>query len=277
MLLYKYVDPDGIDLLKNLRLLVKGATELNDPFEFLPTIVNTTAEELKKAYQGEPYSSYLYGQAKSDGGFSGTIEKWQERMRNIKIDPDTVHDNLYRIIQDFQKKSEYMLFIASFCHESIKPQDDVLMWAHYSDNAGMRIAFETDSLGISSANFVKVEYADSRLTIDPLLYLAGRFKEMEEQYRQCLRTKSASWAYEQEYRWYVHKDLCSGTQRKYVSVPSLGIVSVDLGVRADSEFIRQVASILSRDNLRHIALRKAVVDEHSFRFNYQPLDITLSL
>jgi hypothetical protein len=124
---------------------------------------------------------------------------------------------------------------------------------------------------------VKVDYAETRFAIDPLLYLTGRFKEMEEQYRQCLRTKSSSWAYEQEYRWYVHKALCSGTQRKYVSVPSLGIVSVDLGVRADPKFVRQVASILSRGDLRHIALRKTIVDEHHFRFNYQPLDITLSL
>lgn len=272
MLLYKYVKPDGIDLLKNLRLLVKCAAELNDPFEFLPTIAETTEEELKKAYQEEAYSSYLYEQAKSDGRFHGTVEEWRKRMRNIKIGSDTVHENLYRVIQDFQKKSEKLVFIASFCHESIRSQDDVLMWAHYSDNAGMRIALETDFLGMNPSTLVRVNYVDSRLAIDPLLYLSGRFKEMEEQYKQCLRTKSSSWAYEQEYRWYVHSELCFGNQRKYVSVPESAIISVDLGIKADPEFVRQVANVLSKEKkLSHIRLRKARVDEHHFSFNYRSM------
>lgn len=59
MILYKYCDEKGIDLLKNTRIKLSNLFDINDPFEFLPQ--RAESERFQKAlealyeYQGKNY------------------------------------------------------------------------------------------------------------------------------------------------------------------------------------------------------------------------------
>jgi len=48
MILYKYCDEKGIDLLQNTRIKVANLSDINDPFEFLPQM-NDEFDEFRKA------------------------------------------------------------------------------------------------------------------------------------------------------------------------------------------------------------------------------------
>jgi hypothetical protein len=59
MILYKYCDHNGIDLLRKLRIKLTSLENINDPFEFLPQQTNistyqTALDELRK-YQTDNY------------------------------------------------------------------------------------------------------------------------------------------------------------------------------------------------------------------------------
>jgi hypothetical protein len=60
MILYKYCDENGVDLLKNMRIKVSNLIDVNDPFEFLPQFLEDIKEldpilELLYEHQKENY------------------------------------------------------------------------------------------------------------------------------------------------------------------------------------------------------------------------------
>lgn len=72
-----------------------------------------------------------------------------------------------------------------------------LMWAHYSEShTGVCFEYESDDLELRDT-LLRVDYASAGLEIDYWASSADdRFREM----RRALTTKSAEWAYENEYR-----------------------------------------------------------------------------
>ena len=64
MVLYKFFDKNGIDVLKNLRLKVSDPASFNDPFEFLVAVGGKAQRSTFKKYVKNPatidkFYSYL--------------------------------------------------------------------------------------------------------------------------------------------------------------------------------------------------------------------------
>jgi hypothetical protein len=269
MFLYKYLKQDGIDLIKNLRLLANNAIDSNDPFEHFPSIAESSAEEIKKCYLDKEYARYLYETGVIEGKILGTFNECYGRLQNMDLNSNNFRKTLYKVAQDSRQKFKNLLLGSSFCADSIRAEDDILMWAHYADNNGMRITFDVDVLNLSDKELVRIEYSQNRALINPLLYLMGRHDEFKRQYEKVLRIKSHSWQYEKEYRWLIKPSLCFGRDKKYINIPNKSIVAVDLGIFSKKGFTRQVVKILSKSKMQHVKLRKTVLDEHQFKLNYE--------
>lgn len=268
MLLFKYVKEDGIDILQNLRLLVKAADELNDPFELLPAVAKPTKEEWRTAYGSDNHRQKLYNKGIISGQVNCSYEEFSSRLETISIDEEQTYKGLYETIVKFQKSSSRFVRVASFCSTSIQPEDDVLMWAHYANNRGMRISFDTSKLPIHPSNLVEVKYSENRPLINPLLYPLGKDEENAAQFSNILLVKSSSWCYEKEYRWLIHPKQCQGSDH-YMPVPMDSIVAIDVGVRSEATFFQQVKLSLRTHGFEHVILRQATPNHQHFKYDYE--------
>lgn len=94
-------------------------------------------------------------------------------------------EEYYKIYEDLINANGICCFSESF--------DNILMWAHYTDNhSGICVAFDTDLLEDKDIHFYKVLYRKKLPIVEISL-------SREKQIRQ-LRTKYIDWKYEQEIR-----------------------------------------------------------------------------
>ena len=182
MIVYKYLHPDRIDVLKNSKIRFTQPDALNDPFESFPSFQKYKAikeEEVKSEYK---------------------------RASNEEIDSE----RLTRILTPFKAELENIrnTFGDSLAILSLtKKNNNGLMWSHYGDSyKGFVIGFDSD------CDFFKPGKGKSRHGIREVKYSAKRedafvndiTHEIEKELDLFFYTKSVDWKYEEELRIYAH-------------------------------------------------------------------------
>lgn len=157
MILHKYVDERGIDIIRNLRLLASDPASFNDPFEFLHGIPEFTGSDIEKLVKNDEFFDSFYSasnekrpkeQLKQDiinnsGYFQKKFPKWFSA-------------SLLKEKKDFLKITRILCFSNPLF---IKRSDELLMWSHYAaSHKGMRITFETDIFDIKSQDLFEIKY-----------------------------------------------------------------------------------------------------------------------
>jgi len=224
--LYKYMSPNHIgrdDLLSRETAYFAKPSELNDPFECRPHI---------------PEPSRL----KRDS-FIRDLVKRHESTPGVKPGVHGKRHLQAKLDRDFLAKThaKSMENTGIFC---VSSRNDILpLWSLYADgHKGFCVEIETtdNHMDPLTAAF-EVIYRDDRpvVSIDDIRSLANDTLVTEQALANSLCTKSAEWAFEEEYR-----AITVGSTGKR-SLPSGSISRVFLGARANDQTINDVRQLTS--------------------------------
>jgi hypothetical protein len=272
MILYKYCDPKGVDILESLRIKVTPPIEFNDPFELTPQVVGTMSSQEIEATQSDPdFLEYSYQSRIAAGTFRGSKAKFEAYMRErkeeeiqgfLRIGVPALRKGLVAVqLRELSKD------IGVLCLSETGL--DILMWAHYcAAHTGLVIGLTTEYAPLNAGDkLLRVSYEPERARLD--LAWTPESDQYTEYVKKLVLTKSLQWRYEQEWREIFSLRQC-GIERQdnrtsyFVTIKPRLITRVILGCRCDDQTVAAVKAALSKPGFRHVVLEKAVLHEREF-------------
>jgi hypothetical protein len=165
------------DIFEKRKVFLNNATKFNDPFECRPSL---TVDESKLAI-----AEYLKKLIKDEFPNANRAEK-NKLMRGGRPS----------LIDQVKLSKAYNGFIATVGIYSLSEKnDDLLMWAHYSNaHRGLCLEFDASTKDSLFWEAFRVVYQEDYPIVNMM-----RLDEAEE-FRKALLTKSSHWSYEQEWR-----------------------------------------------------------------------------
>lgn len=192
-MLYKYLIPDRVDVLKNLKIRFTQPKALNDPFESMPLIYLPSTDQITSNFEKEcqiekntPELADLY---------KSTVQKLKEKS--------SPHNAGISIIDKINNN----LGILSLS----KTKNNLLMWSHYADShKGFVIGFDETHDFFHPKNTQNPIYSLRDVNYTSLRSVA-KWESDEEAYRSIFFEKSKDWNYEKEVRIIRHFNYPSRT------------------------------------------------------------------
>jgi len=186
--LYKYLHPDRVDVLQNLKIRFTQVSALNDPFESLPGIIQKDREWYLQQFHEKRVKPEMIRLG---------INDQREREQFRRAFEEQYFSNFLACYTD-QKWLEEQSEIVQRASASVQgclslsaTPKNILMWSHYAHNhEGYVIGFDAEHEYFGKT-VQPVAYSDIRPTHNPLEAHHGP---------EIFYTKSKDWSYEQEYR-----------------------------------------------------------------------------
>ena len=271
MILYKYLHPDRIDVLKNRTIRFSPPIAFNDPFEFKPVISSIASDEYVNAYVAENLESLVESElSKVPEDVLNLIprSKVQEfAVSYFKNNPllfsflmNKAKEQLSTILSE---KSNELIGVLSLTE---KP-DNLLMWSHYAEShRGYCIGFNSNHSFFNRKRSEKDEFYHLR----KVKYLAHRPSKslVDMNGTDIFLLKSNAWEYEQEWR------MCAvlpdaDTTINFTAAPAVhlfkfpadAIEEIIVGVNADSSLTESIKNIIDRTEFSHVKVKQASVSE----------------
>lgn len=178
--LYKYrsMHSEGLeDIFEKRQVFLSDATKFNDPFESKPQIIVDKSSLKRKAFLKELTKNHFPTANKAE-----INELMREKLKSL-----TNKDELIKTYNNFVSK------IGIYCLS--EKNDDLLMWAHYSDaHRGLCLEFEAFTEGSFFWEAFSVIYQEDYPIVNIMRI------EKADEFRKALLTKSTHWDYELERR-----------------------------------------------------------------------------
>ena len=284
-MLYKYVRPERLDIIKGLEVRFTPANALNDPFELRPRFEALVAEAdllanlsstpidfdpiLRQAYgMLAPEQRALLPFEDAAGAFRSFMETDQGRSAvseglswflGFNVDA-AVHlrESLYEALN----RGVGILSLSEI-------PDDPLMWAHYGDShRGFVIGFNEKHSFFCRRRSENDEFYFLRKVVYADLPPATSILGVEG--NSLFITKGTKWSYEREWRMLAPLEDSSrsievgGESVQLFAVPPEILKSVVFGARASAELECSVRDALGTNaNLSHVLLSRATLDMDS--------------
>jgi hypothetical protein len=254
MVLYKFTNHYGIDVLKNLEIRITPFNQLNDPFEITPYPKPMTKDELIRP---EAFA------ASRKLGFVNQ-QQWNDRVERLsELEVQKMSENqsdicFQKIIHDSSMRFGLLCLSAT--------PDNILMWSHYSDGyRGMVIGFEAD-LFDQDLKPHRVDYPQDNRRVEYKPF-AGREDSLKFAESLAL-TKGVPWKYEEEWRSICPLDhpkvalrpLSSGQVGYFLAVPAASVAAVVLGYRCPIETEAAAKWLIERNKL-NVRLQRVRIDQ----------------
>lgn len=261
MILYKYLHPDRIDVLKNRAIRFSPPIAFNDPFEFKPVISSIASDEYVNAYVAENLESLVESE----------LSKVPEDVLNL-IPRSKVQEFA---VSYFKNNPLLFSFLMNKAKEQLstilseKP-DNLLMWSHYAEShRGYCIGFNSNHSFFNRKRSEKDEFYHLR----KVKYLAHRPSKslVDMNGTDIFLLKSNAWEYEQEWR------MCAvlpdaDTTINFTAAPAVhlfkfpadAIEEIIVGVNADSSLTESIKNIIDRTEFSHVKVKQASVSEKEF-------------
>jgi hypothetical protein len=282
MLLCKYCDENGLDILQNLRLKASNPLALNDPFEFCAEYLagELTLSVLKKYFNHPRIIDRLYERFGRSMGAENKkrfkeIIRGKDKLEVFKKIELSLIDSLSETLEVCRMEFSQNSRLLCFCDiGKIRCHEDILMWSHYSNaHSGMRLSFESDNIKLRYIGPLPVKYSDDMLKID-LKSVILEDKVDFKKFGDALTLKSNAWFYEHEYRWLIYKADCfsgdvNGLFCEYIRIPPSAITRVDLGINCSEELRQEVRHMLESEQFKHVELYNVTKDKRRFQLNYE--------
>ena len=196
-MLYKYLPPNRVDILHNLKIRFSPLKSLNDPFEHQPLIdIEKERDNLLSEAKSELYDiwSSLPEREKTKDNYSQFQVAWQNGYDHInqKVHPHIVGQKTISMLGD-------NLGVLSLS----RTEDNLLMWSHYAEEGrGFIIGFDEqhDFFNMPAINGettrpIPVIYTNKRSHINP---------SHPNLYQKLLCEKPREWGYEEEERVFIY-------------------------------------------------------------------------
>jgi hypothetical protein len=267
---YKYLSPERIDVIRNLKIRYTQVTALNDPFESLLGIIEKDKEWYLNKFKEKVVKEI------QDRGIKGDSKKKQFFRARKKDFP-----NWYKCYTDEKwlietsEEIQNMVGSVSGILSLSATEKNILMWSHYSSNhEGFVIEFNGDHEYFCNS-IEKIIYSDVRPYYDPT-------KMSHEP--EIFNTKSLDWKYEQEFRKSMplveqieleNGNKLSPFDKKHLEniakdkiflfdFPKEAITSVILGWKSSSKLKEEIIIALNEHELNDVVIRRAVPHKRKF-------------
>lgn len=202
MILYKYLEPSRLDVLKRKKIRFTQPGDFNDPFEFRPRIRSAASEEETRNYIKENFEELVDKEPDKYGALTDSLPK--DMLRQMLIAEKARLPELFKLLEP-QMLGNVSVFLDRFISENVgvlclsEVRDSILMWGHYTENHhGFVVGFDADHSFFSARTSEQDEF--------------GFLRRVNYQQRQpnvvlsdtsslvWFQTKSEQWSYEKEWR-----------------------------------------------------------------------------
>ena len=274
MILYKYCNQHGLDILRNSRLKLTKPSEFNDPFEFTPIIEDRlTLEELKSdtELQRTLWENWQQDRAKpaSFAEFMHLVKSFSHSdFRRLADNQLQVLEGLAQGHSDWVGREFRVLCLS-------KRSDSILMWSHYADkHRGIVIGINVHhpEFPVLPHSLFDVRYSDKRFTIPAMWNLARLDWKKEKIAEQTFTTKYLHWKYEEEVRAIRHiadlhsEILPNGEMGNFLSIPKESIVAIRVGHRCPKE----ISDAVTNEN-PNVLISKTILNKDSFGLSFKSI------
>lgn len=280
--IFKYTGRFGIETLRDKRIKVSTAKNLNDPFELSPQVnpASISRQMLAKTLRQDCWMHEAYLKEGLKSGFTNKKAFKRSYLKSLPQRVEELHKHTPRNAEQMQAEfaeryfdKSFRLFCASRRHDSI------LMWSHYADNhEGMVIEFDTSQYPFSLQNddfFMDVDYANS----DEKPFFVPPIGEPPEVFGKRLmgvvRVKAADWKYEAEVRVVFPLELTElgvtekgQAEKRFFKIDPQAVKSVLLGCRCRKELAAGVFKELSVDHYAHVEVYQATLSKTYYRLEF---------
>ncbi len=248
-LVYKYLPPRRIDILRKCQIRFTSPAAFNDPFESLPVMMEYKAQQLRAIEEKE-------GKTFREG-----TEEETRYYRNAVINLEAENTPTF-----------FGTFYGLQCFSKVK--DSLLMWSHYADaHRGFVIGFDADN-GFFAPGYLSVEglkavgYSTGRYVLPERGFsdIANNKEEMAKAIAKLCFTKSIKWAYEKEMRLLAPANEANDN---FYPLPSDAIREVILGIRITENDRKEIADLL-KAKYSHATLLQAKVNPEQFALDFIP-------
>jgi hypothetical protein len=250
MILYKYLQPARLDVLRTKRIRFTRPGDFNDPFEFRPRIESTVSGSEVRQYVEDNFDSLLEEELAKYGSLVELIPK--DTLKLILSAQKTNAPQLFKLLEP-----EIVGFVSPlidrFLNQSVgvlclsEIRDSLLMWGHYTENhTGFVVGFDSEHPFFSKRKteqdefgfLRRVQYQRER----PSVVLSDTSSPV------WFQTKSEEWAYEKE--WRIARVLSEASERINVApfpiclfeFPHDAVLEIIIGLRASSTTVQEIQS-----------------------------------
>jgi hypothetical protein len=256
MIIYKYVTPERIDVLRNGHVRFTQAAALNDPFETHPclTLLKESFEERAR---------------KLVDSVQGRFDANSIVARRIMI-PKKVRDGVAKFQRDLAE--EYPMLSLT------RKRNNLLMWSHYADShRGFVSGLDSDNPFFhrekprTMTPLAEVRYSNKRPVMPPFDDITP-----ENVHELVFLTKSEHWAYEEELRMFAQPRTANAVETDsrgfnvyLFDLPTEVVVEIILGLLMLTNVKHEIAAIVE-DRYPHIELFETTLNETDFDLDILP-------
>lgn len=262
-LLFKYLPPERVDCLPELRLRFTQPLDFNDPFESRPFVgLHPRATEVPPHWTERASRSMAALVRSVDASTRSTV------LRDLFT---STSKELRGLLQTqglaFTRDALVHVFRERYGVLSLSEQvDSLLMWAHYAKgHTGFALGFDGTHPFFESAR--SVEYRDLR----------PDFRAADLVFHEVFFVKSREWSYEHEWRAIRLLTASDTVIRRtpldihLVKIPAQAVSQIILGSRSPASLALEARAAFSSGGAGPTFLRVREDPRH-FRLNVEPLD-----
>lgn len=268
MILYKYCDSNGVNLVKDSEIKLPYMSELNDPFEFLPRFVFDETKEDRVVKKAMSATFRIAGKHPIDGA-----NNIKNELRNGEL-----KNNCMSIAE-----SKFREYKEANCLVSVSEDPkNILMWAHYAEkHHGIVVGIDFENL-LGNGAGIKMHpalYSHAKTEVD--LLIESDDEAWKRQFENLAMVKSIIWGYEKEYRNAIPEDwlkanggekkLCSGKSVWFLKINSASIKDVVFGLKTSQDIRDEILELKKTKKFSHLRVREVVLDQANYEFEIRDL------
>jgi hypothetical protein len=253
LILYKYLQPARVDVLKHRRIRFTQPGDFNDPFEFRPRIAAAASDASTRQYVETNFERLLDEELAKYSALSGIVPK--AMLRELLLAQKDRLPALFGMLEP-QMLPRVSLLLESLLNQKVgvlclsEVRDSILMWGHYTDNhRGFVVGFDSEHSFFSKRRseqdefgfLRRVDYQQQR----PNTVLSDTSSHV------WFQTKAEPWAYEKE--WRVVRVLSEADSQiggtpfpvSLFEFPADAVMEVIVGLRSTPQTIHELRSMVS--------------------------------
>jgi len=278
MPLYKYLEPDRVDVIEHLRIRFTPANDFNDPFECLSDSHLIEHPGWQRQIEDACVRELLAEDA-VNAAMHGHPPQWTEAgIRQLHRERYAARlPEMKNLARDTLKAAREPFRI--LCLSQVPPdsRDAFLLWGHYTrSHYGLVVEFDPANAWIKEHEPVPekphdcgpVIYADVRPSWD------ADERGNAQPRREFIFTKSTHWRYEKEFRlvrFAGTPGVDASVVDSLISFPPLALRSVIFGVNTALPIKQRVVTACQRPELSHVRFREAQVHPDTYQLTLAEL------
>lgn len=277
MILYKYLGPAQLRVLRDCTIRFTQPGDFNDPFEFRPRIEAAASDAQVREYVSANYEAILDQELSKYGQLSPAVPK--SVLKDALL---TMKDRLPQLFHLLEPRalSAVSQFVDRYLSEKVgvlclsEVRDSLLMWAHYTDShRGLVLGFDASHAFFNQRRGDQDEFGFLRRVLyqreRPSVVLSDTSSPV------WFQTKSECWLYERE--WRIVRILAEAHSRDdrvpfpicLFEFPPDAVVEIIAGIRMPPTAIEEIKSLACK--FPRAAILRAREDTRAYALSIERL------